>query len=109
METEKKLFKILAEYGRIHEEDIIVLYKTYHYARKRIRQMFAEKYLKTVNAVVEDEGDINVTAKSKKRSYSALINKADEGDIDVVNDKGEQNYSAVRRKGNEGAKEKHIN
>ncbi len=26
METEKKLFKILAEYGRIHEEDIIIIY-----------------------------------------------------------------------------------
>ncbi len=84
METEKKLFKILAEYGRIHEEDIIVLYKTYHYARKRIRQMFAEKYIKSVNIIVEDEGDINVTDKSRRSNYSALISKGDEVDIDVI-------------------------
>ena len=84
MEKEKKLFKILAEYGRIHEEDIIVLYKTYHYARKRIRQMFAEKYIKSVNIIVEDEGDINVTDKSRRSNYSTLISKGDEVDIDVI-------------------------
>lgn len=104
------MFKILAEHGRIHEEDAKIIYGSYQYGRKRIRQMTDEKYLKTVNAIVEeDEGDINETAKGRRCSYSALINKADEGDIDAVDDKGEQNDSAVRRKGNEGAKEKHIN
>lgn len=126
-ETEKKLFKILTEYGRIHEDDILILYRTYHYGRKRIRQMFAEKYLKTVNAVIEDEGANNVTSKSRKGNNSSLINKAvqgvinvvnesevnnnlevnwkaDEGDIDVTDGKEENDISAVRSKGNEGVR-----
>ncbi len=66
--------------------------------------MMDEKYLIIVNAIVEDEADINATDKSRWSEYSALINKADEGDIDAANEEEEQNDSAVRRKDNEGAK-----
>ncbi|MBP7072304.1 MAG: hypothetical protein KBB40_02275 [Clostridia bacterium] len=46
--------------------------------------MVDEKYIKSVNIIVEDEGDINVTDKSRRSNYSALISKGDEGDIDVI-------------------------
>jgi len=68
MGTEEKLFKILAEYGRIHEKDIVQLYSTYHYARKRIKQMIDHKYLKAVHAIT----GYSEAKKSKKLKYKLV-------------------------------------
>ena len=57
METEEKLFKILAEYGRIHEDDMEILYSSRKYMQERLNQMIEEKYLKEVNAIVKEDGD----------------------------------------------------
>ena len=46
--------------------------------------MTNEKYLKMVNAIVKNEGDINVIDKSRNSNYLVLISIADEGDIDVM-------------------------
>jgi len=50
----------------------------------RVKQMTNEKYLKMVNAIVKNEGDINVIDKSRNSYYLALISIVDEGDIDVI-------------------------
>ena len=49
--------------------------------------MVDEKYIKSVNIIVEDEGDINVTDKSRRSNYSTLISKGDEVDIDVISER----------------------
>ncbi len=49
--------------------------------------MIYEKYYKTEYAIVEDEGDTNVTKKSRRNNYLVLINKANEGDVDVISKK----------------------
>ena len=85
METEEKLFKILAEYGRIHEDDMEILYSSRKYMQERLNQMIEEKYLKEINAIVKEDGDKKtVKARDMKLIQLTSKGKKEVADIGVI-------------------------
>lgn len=68
----------MAEYGRIHEDDMLHLYKSYQYGRRRLKSLLDEKYIREVEAIVQKDGakdGVKKTVKVKNFSMLQLTSK----------------------------------